>query len=135
MQTVTVRLTPGADLKHETERVQQQHDITAGFIVSCVGGLRNVCVRMAGVQPNKQDIRSYQGHFEIVSLVGTISPDGVHIHVSFSDQEGAVLGGHLKEGTVVDPTAELVVGYDKTLRFRRELDSATGFPELLVEDV
>lgn len=36
---------------------------------------------MAGVSPKKQDIRSTIARFEIVSLVGTISNNGLHIHL------------------------------------------------------
>lgn len=69
--------------------------------------------------------------FEIVSLVGTLSPDGLHLHASLSDEVGAVCGGHLVRATV-HTTAEVVVGVSHMLRFAREMDPATGFKELVV---
>ena len=54
----------------------------------------------------------FQGDFEIVSLVGTITTkDGefyAHLHMSAGDTEGRVLGGHLNEA-VISATCELVV--------------------------
>lgn len=58
---------------------------------------------------------------------------GTHLHMSFSDSEGIVHGGHLKEGTVVHPTAEIVIGVDGNIEMKREMDEATGFTELVVD--
>ncbi len=132
MQTLVVRLKPGDDLKQSIQDIAKDNGVQAGFIITCVGGLKTVVIRMAEATPGKQDVRQYKGGFEIVSLVGTISPDGVHLHISFSDVEGRVLGGHLKGGTIVDPTAELVIGIDDSKRLSRKIDEDTGFKELVV---
>ena len=42
-----------------------------------------------------------------MSLTGTLSRDGVHIHISLSDADGNVIGGHLIDG-VVFTTCEVV---------------------------
>lgn len=46
------------------------------------------------------------------------------------DKDGKSFGGHLKEGTIIHPTAEIVIGEDETAVYTRELDEETGFPEL-----
>ena len=49
-------------------------------------------------------------HFEIVSLSGSICGDGgLHLHMSMADNEGRVVGGHLKYARVWT-TAELLLG-------------------------
>lgn len=53
---------------------------------------------MAGAKPDQQDIRTMNDEYEIISLVGTVSVNGSHLHLSFSDKNGDVMGGHLKEG-------------------------------------
>ena len=70
----------------------------------------------------------FQGDFEIVSLVGTITTkDGefyAHLHMSAGDTEGRVLGGHLNEA-VISATCELVLEImDGTVE--RRLDPETG---------
>lgn len=69
--------------------------------------------------------------FEICSLVGTLSPDGLHLHASLGDEAGGVCGGHLVRATV-HTTAEIVVGFALSLTFSREMDPVTGFKELVV---
>ncbi|MFN9055893.1 MAG: PCC domain-containing protein, partial [Cyanobacteriota bacterium] len=69
---------------------------------------------------------------EILSLSGTISPDGAHLHISVAGSSGAVIGGHLGAGSLVRTTAELVIGLLPDWRFSRELDPATGYPELRI---
>ncbi|MET0779826.1 MAG: PPC domain-containing DNA-binding protein [Candidatus Saccharimonadales bacterium] len=133
MKTTVFRLKPGSDLKQGIEKVVAEQSIKAGFIVTCVAGLQQACVRMAGAQPDSQDIRTFTDDFEVVSLVGTVSVNGVHLHMSFSDKDGLVHGGHLKEGTIVHPTAEIVIGIDETIEFKREMDDETGFAELVIE--
>jgi uncharacterized protein len=134
MKIIAFRVRPGNDLKTAIEEKVRDHAIAAGFIVSCVGGLRQACVRMAGATPGKQDIRTFEQDFEIVSLVGTVSMAGSHLHMAFSDAEGVVRGGHLKEGTLIDPTAEIIIGIGEGLEFTREMDDATGFKELVVHE-
>ena len=134
MEVIAFRLKPGADLKASIEAKARERNITAGCIISCVGGLRQACVRMAGATPDSQDIRTMTEAFEIVSLVGTVSVDGVHLHLSFSNRAGQVHGGHLKEGTLINPTAEIIIGVADNLHFKRELDTDTGFRELTIEE-
>ncbi len=132
MKTFAFRLRPGQDLKRSIETFVHEHQLRAALVVTCVGGLRQVTMRMAGATPDKQDIRRIQEDFEIVSLVGTISPDGSHLHLAISDREGRVLGGHLKEGAIVDPTAEIVLGELEDTAFTRKMDEETGFEELVI---
>lgn len=134
MKLYTFRIKPGNDLKTELERFVKTNNIQAGFIVTCVGGLSQATMRMAGALPDKQDIRTYKGDFEIISLVGTVSVNGVHLHMAISDKEGQSFGGHLKEGTIIHPTAEVVIGEDEQAVYIRELDEETGFPELKVSN-
>lgn len=67
-----------------------------------------------------------------MSLVGTLSAGG-HVHGSFSDTEGKVFGGHVMGDLIVYTTAEIVVGNCPVLRFNREYDEQSGYPELVVE--
>ena len=132
MKTIIFRLKPGQDLKKSIEDIVKKHDVKAGFIISCVGGIDQAVVRMAGAKPDKQDVRTFTDNYEIVSLVGTVSVNGVHLHMSFSAEDGTVLGGHLKEGTIINPTAEIVLGFEENIEFSREMDAETGFKELVV---
>lgn len=72
------------------------------------------------------------GRFEIVSLVGTLNPDA-HLHICLADTEGRTVGGHVLGGLELFTTAEVVVGEAVDLRFTREMDERTGFPELVVQ--
>jgi predicted DNA-binding protein with PD1-like motif len=73
-----------------------------------------------------------EGPFEILSLTGTISNDGVHLHCSLSDESGQVWGGHLCKGSLIHTTAEIVLGLLEDHRLSREFDPKTGYPELVV---
>ena len=131
METFAFRLKPDQDLKKELERFVISNDIKAGYILTCVGSLEKAALRLAGADV----IETFDGKFEIVSLVGTLSQDGVHIHISLSHfKDGNVIGGHLKEGCIIYTTAEIVIAKSKKFVFSRKFDEHTGFKELEVED-
>jgi hypothetical protein len=57
-----------------------------------------------------RDLHSeYDGPFEIVSMTGTVSFHGSHLHISISDENGKTIGGHLVFGCKIYTTAEMVI--------------------------
>src|SRR5581483_8492810 len=104
-----------------------------GSILTCVGALKPFVLRMAGATPDKQDIKTYEDKHEIVSLVGTLTGDDCHLHISLSNKEGRVIGGYLKDGSLVDLTAEIVIVEDDNAVYTREPDNDTGFTELVIK--
>lgn len=132
MKLYSLRLKPGDDLRKQLLEFAKQNNIKASSIVTCVGALKPFILRMAGATPNKQDIRTYEDTHEIVSLVGTLTGDDCHLHIALSNKDGHVVGGHLKEGSLVDLTAEVVITEDESVSYIREMDDKTNFPELKV---
>lgn len=119
---------PGADLKIEIQNVLSRLNIKAGWILTCVGSLKMCNIRFA----NQPDGHQTEGFFEITSLVGTLSVNGSHLHISVSDSKGKLVGGHLLEGNLVYTTAEVVIGYEENLLFTRENDGTTQWLELKI---
>lgn len=108
--------------------------VKAGFLVACVGSLSRAVLRMAGAEPGNEQLKSIEEKLEIVSAQGTLSQDGIHVHLSVSDRNGSVFGGHLKEGCLVETTVELVIGESENHMLHRRMDEKTGFKELEVEE-
>lgn len=131
MRQITHRLKNGQDLRTEIEKLLKEEDVKAGVIVSCVGSLHPAVVRMPVV--DKPVVRTYNEPLEIVSMTGTVSIHGHHIHLSFSDGKGNVYGGHLKEGCIVRTTVELVILAFDDAEYKRVKDDKTGYEELVVE--
>ncbi|MFH1971226.1 MAG: PPC domain-containing DNA-binding protein, partial [Patescibacteria group bacterium] len=128
MKIHVFRLHPGQDIKFEIDKFSKEKKIKSGVIVSCVGHLTKATLRMAG----GKKINMYPGSFEIVSLVGTLENGYSHLHVSLSDDNGKVIGGHLKSPSIVGVTAEVVIGEIQNLVFKREFDKMTGYKVLVV---
>jgi predicted DNA-binding protein with PD1-like motif len=128
MKVVPLRLQPGDDLRRALEAWMGEQEGQAGCVISAVGSLSMAQLRLAGA-PEATAIRS---DLEILSLAGTLSPDGAHLHIAIADSSGAVIGGHLCAGSLVRTTAELVVGLLPEWQFRCELDPSTGYAELQI---
>jgi predicted DNA-binding protein with PD1-like motif len=128
MKVVPLRLQPGADLRLALEAWMGEQQEQAGCVISAVGSLSLAQLRLAGAT----QATAVHGELEIIKLSGTLSPDGAHLHIAVADSSGAVIGGHLCAGSLVRTTAELVIGLLPEWRFSRELDPATGYPELRI---
>ncbi len=123
------RLTKGMDLKGEIEKYAIDNKVS-GTIISSVGCLTSLVIRLA----DGESILKKDGNFEIVSVTGTLSPDGVHIHISVSDEFGNTIGGHLKDGCIVNTTAEVCLVLFDNIKFSRTFDESTGYNELVVDE-
>jgi predicted DNA-binding protein with PD1-like motif len=128
MKLVSLQLQPGADLRRVMEAWIAEQQQQAGCVISAVGSLSVAQLRLAGATEEM----AIHGDLEILSLSGTLSPDGVHLHIAISGSSGAVIGGHLCVGSLVRTTAELVIGLLPEWQFSRKLDLTTGYPELRI---
>jgi uncharacterized protein len=125
------RLKPGQDLKKEIQKLVAEQQIKAGWISTCAGSLTNYHIRFANQPEGNRD----SGHFEIVSLTGTVSVNGSHLHIAVSDSTGKTIGGHLLDSNIVYTTAEIVILSSDDFIFKREKDGSTPWEELQVEKV
>lgn len=128
MNVFPLRLQPDQDLRQALQAFAIAHAIEAGFILSAIGSFKQVALRFA----DQSTSTVWQGRYELLSLAGTLSVHGSHLHLAIADSTGQAFGGHLTEGCIIYTTAELVIGCSPDHVFRRTLDDQTGFSELQV---
>lgn len=132
MQAHPLRLYPGDDLRAAVEDVlRQDKRFGAAFVIQGIGSLGVAELRFAGAE-HPTEIR---GDLEILTVAGSVSPDGAHLHMSIADARGQVFGGHVARGCKVRTTAELLLALLPAHAFSRERDPRTGFPELVIRSV
>lgn len=123
-----LRLMPGMDLRLALELHAKRPPSSALAVVTCCGSLDAACLRPAAAT----DAMQLAGPLEILTLAGTLSSSGVHLHVSVADAAGDVFGGHLMPGCRIRTTAEIVLLALPGLTFRRRQDPGTGWRELAI---
>ena len=123
------RLHRGDDLRGGIEKYVREHGVASGAALACVGCVSAWRVRAAGGKA----IYEGPGPCEIVSLTGTVSVNGCHLHIALAREDLSAFGGHLTEGCIVDTTAEIVLEELPAVRFSREFDAETGYRELVIE--
>ena len=105
METLPLQLDPGQDLHSALSELAAQQQLS-GFVLGVVGNLSQATFSCPGQhQPTQM-----HGELEVITLNGTFSPSGVHLHLSLSDGACQVWGGHLEPGTVVLKGAQLLLG-------------------------
>lgn len=129
MQIFTFRLKAGQDLLDEVEAVVAEKNIEAGCVLSAVGSLTHATLRLA----NREYYSEYDDHFEIVSMTGTVSVHGSHLHISISDGDGKTIGGHLVPGCKIYTTAEMVLAVFEDVVYKREYAADSEYDELVIK--
>ena len=128
MRNYTFRLKPGQDLFDSISLFIREHQVQAGCILSGVGSLTHVALRFA----DQEAYADFEGHFEIVSITGTVSIHGSHLHISVSGEDGRTMGGHLDSGCKIYTTAEIVIAVFDDIVYKREFAEDSGYDELIV---
>jgi uncharacterized protein len=124
-----LRLAPGSDLRERIEQLTLAAGSSGAFVVCGIGSLSRAAIRFAGA--TQAEVR--HGDIEIVSLAGSVSPDGAHLHAVLTDAAGRVFGGHVAHGCTVRTTAEILMLELPGWTLSRRHDQATGYPELVIE--
>ncbi|HEY3599072.1 MAG TPA: PPC domain-containing DNA-binding protein [Paraburkholderia sp.] len=128
MQAHPLRLVQGDDLRIALEAALTQHGLRAAFVIQGIGSLSVARLRLAGADSSTE----FRGDLEILTLAGSLSPDGAHLHTAVSDARGQVFGGHVAAGCTIRTTAEVLLATLPEHSFSREHDTRSGFTELVI---
>lgn len=123
-----LRLHPGDDLRRALESAVARQGMSAAFVVSGIGSLSIARIRYAG----RSDETEIEGDTELLTLAGSISVGGSHLHASVSDAAGRCIGGHVCYGCAVRTTAEVLLMLLPDWHFSRAPDPQTGWAELVI---
>jgi predicted DNA-binding protein with PD1-like motif/glutaredoxin len=105
LRSIPLHLGPGSDIRLSLQTLAVELN-ASGFVLGVVGNLSQAAFQC----PGQAGATILEGDLEIITLQGTLSPQGVHLHLSFSDGTCQVWGGHLEPGTLVQKGADLLVG-------------------------
>ena len=125
MQPLPLKLAPGSDLRLSLEELAQRDGIS-GFVLGVVGNLTKASFQC----PGQAEPTVLEGDLEVITLNGTFSPEGVHLHLSLSDGACQVWGGHLEPGTIVQKGVDLLIGVLEQHEGRPARQTAAAAPRI-----
>ena len=125
MQPLPLKLAPGSDLRLSLEELAQRDGIS-GFVLGVVGNLTKASFQC----PGQAEPAVLEGDLEVITLNGTFSPEGVHLHLSLSDGACQVWGGHLEPGTIVQKGVDLLIGVLEQREGRPTRQTAAAAPRI-----
>lgn len=127
MNSLALRLNPSDDLRSALQAALAAQGVQAGFVLAGIGSLSDARLRLAAAE----QATLVPGPSEILTLCGSLGTDHAHLHMSVSDAQGRVWGGHVLSDCRVRTTAELLIALLPEWRFAREMDPVTGYQELV----
>ena len=125
MQPLPLKLAPGSDLRLSLEELAERNGIS-GFVLGVVGNLTKASFQC----PGQAEPTVLEGDLEVITLNGTFSPEGVHLHLSLSDGACQVWGGHLEPGTIVQKGVDLLIGVLEQREGRPARQTAAAAPRI-----
>ncbi len=127
-RTFTGSIASGSDLYAALTKIVTEEDIRTGKITG-IGAVSNAVISYFNQEKKEYQTIEFDGGLEILSCIGNVSVrEGkpfVHAHITLSDQEGKVFGGHLMPGTKVFACEVFIDEYSGE-DLIREKDSSTN---------
>lgn len=135
-RVLAVRMSPGTDVMQELEAVCRKEKLCNAVILSGIGSLNGAVFMTPEPKENMKAGFGYgdpivlTGAIEVLSLTGMVchGDSGVllHVHGTFSDQDGKCYGGHLGTGNRVLLTVDIVLAEIDGISMNRKMDDETG---------
>ncbi len=104
MENYFYKLSSGADVYNSLNELNM-HNNSTSFLISAVGDLSKVSFKCP---LNKKPI-ILEKKLEIITLSGYIKSTESHLHISVSDDNCSVFGGHLLSGTTVLRSLDILI--------------------------
>lgn len=128
MMTYALYLEPKQDLMKALNAFVKQKQLKASYIFTCAGSLTRAVLG----PPSQPGPATYEGQFEIISLVGTLGPSGADLELSISDASGNTIDGRLLPGCAIGRSAEIILselsgGFSAQSLIPRTGDDALAF--------
>ena len=129
-RTYIFRMKKGEDLLAAIVDFCPDNQIKCG-VINAIGAVQNATMGYYNQKKKKYDKHVLDEELEIASLMGNVSimdnRPMVHAHITLSDDEGGIIGGHLMSGTKIfacEIFIQELVGNPKV----RKKDKATKLP-------
>lgn len=110
-ENYVVRLNKGEEVIECLKELCEKEDIKLAEITG-LGASNLVEIGVFNVNTKEYNTKTFEGMFEITSLVGNATrKEGnvyLHVHINFGDEEGNVKGGHLVQARI-SATSEIIV--------------------------
>lgn len=113
-KTIFARFDEGEDLLLTLKALAEKHEIRSGFF-NFIGGLRTLRFGLLETEGKYREIEMHARHcIELLPTFGNVTQkEGktlIHAHIIASEEEkGMAMGGHLLEGSIICPFAEVVM--------------------------
>ena len=108
----------GVDVYNSLNDLHKLHGSTS-FLISAVGDLSKVAFKC----PLNLKPIIFEKKLEIITLSGYLRSSESHIHISVSDENCTVFGGHLLSGTIVLKSLDVLIGVIPNLNKRSLVNS------------
>ena len=124
---IYLRVDRGEEVLEKITEVALKENITLAS-VQAIGATDKFTVGLYSVSEKKYSSKTYEGEFEIVSLLGNITRKDdkpyIHLHIACGDENNHVFGGHLNYCRI-SATFECVITLSDG-KITRKVDEKTG---------
>jgi predicted DNA-binding protein with PD1-like motif len=137
---VPVRLLPGTDVMNGLKKVCEDNGVRYGYLLMAIGTVNKATIQIFRPIPESKlgagytEPETIPGPIEILGLSGIIfeteaGETALHLHASFCDKDGKILGGHVVPGgNPVCATLDACIAEVSGAKFMARYDDETELP-------
>ena len=134
-EIVLLTLAKGDYINHTFEAFAEFEGIGFGWL-NGIGAIEDPEIGYYSIKNKKYHRKQFIGEYELTSLIGNITLKGdkpfSHTHITFSDTDYHVFGGHLFDARVT-AAGEFIMHYG-TNKISRKVNSSIGLPLWCLEE-
>ena len=101
---IFISIDKGEFVNQKLLEVAEQEKLKSGWI-NGLGAISDIEVAYYDIEQKIYEKQNFDDHYELLSLIGNVSlvddKPFIHTHISFSDTEFKVFGGHLFDAKVI----------------------------------
>ena len=137
---VPVRLLPGTDVMEGLKQVCEDNAVRYGYLLMGIGTVNQATIQIFRPKPESRlgagytEPETIPGPIEILGLSGIIFENdkgetALHLHASFCDKDGTILGGHVVPGgNPICATLDACIAEVSGAKFLSKYDEETDLP-------
>jgi len=111
-RVIIAKLECGDDILDSVMKLSKEHRVISGLI-NVIGACKKFTIGYFNIDNKKYQFKTYDTPVEMTSCMGSITQkDGepiVHLHLTLGMDDYSIIGGHLRQPTIISVTGEVLI--------------------------
>lgn len=123
-RVIVAKLEGGDDILDSVVKLAKEHRVISGLI-NVIGACNKFTIGYFNIDSKEYQFKTYENPVEITTCMGSITQKNgepiIHLHMTLSNSDYSIIGGHLSKPTIISITGEVLI-YEFEPLLERKVD-------------